>query len=107
MEKEDDQTVEEMNTLLLLDHNEDSEPFPRRLLEKSVTFVLKFCSISRHFFPLHAINCVRHFPSCCKPNICSSFVKHFSLPVYLYEYVVVGHVACMSVCMLEGYVHVR
>lgn len=47
--REDGHTVEEMNTLLLLDHNEDSEPFPGRLLEKSVTFVSKFCYISRPF----------------------------------------------------------
>lgn len=39
--------------------------------------------------------------------MCSTFVEHRSLLVYLYEYVVVGHVVCMSVCMLEGYMHVR
>lgn len=27
--------------------------------------------------------------------------------VSLYEYVVVGHVVCMSACMLERYLHVR
>lgn len=40
-------------------------------------------------------------------TMCSDFVEHRSLLVYLYEYVVVGHVVCMSVCMLEGYMHVR
>lgn len=40
-------------------------------------------------------------------TMCSNFVEHRSLLVYLYEYVVVGHVVCMSVCMLEGYMHVR
>lgn len=39
--------------------------------------------------------------------MCSIFVGHYSLLVYLYEYVVVGHVVCMSVCMLERYMHVK
>lgn len=46
------------------------------------------------------------FPAATR-TMCSNFVEHCSLLVYLYEYVVVSHVACMFVCMLKGYVHVR
>ena len=39
-------------------------------------------------------------PPAATGTMCSNFVEHRSwLLVYLYEYVVVGHVVCMSVCV--------
>lgn len=42
---------EETTALLLLDHNEDSEPFPRGLWEKTCHFCFRlFCYVCRHCF---------------------------------------------------------
>lgn len=100
--KEDVWMAAETTALLLLDHNEDFEPCPRGLWGKIWSLMFQK-SLSCLFFVLLR---VLFFPAATR-TMCSRFVERRSLLVYLYEYVVVGHVARMSVCMLEGYVHVR
>lgn len=79
--------------------------FPEDCGRKLVTFVSDF-SVSRHFIcflPLIVFNTqvFFNFPAA-TGTMCSIFVEHRSLLACLYESVVVGHVVCMSVCMLEG-----
>lgn len=105
---------EETTALLLLDHNEDSEPFPRGLWEKTCHFLFQNSVMLADIFlfsfmPLIMFNTqiflfFINFPAA-TGTTCSDFVEHRSLLVY--GCVVVGHVVRMSVCMLEGYMHVR
>lgn len=95
----------ETTALLLLEHNEDSEPFPRGSCKTTCHFCFRL------LFGLFILADIVFFISCycVKQNpaaagtVCSNFVVHCSSLAYLFDYVVISHV----VCMLEGYVHVR
>lgn len=88
-----------MTNLLLLDHNEDSEPFLQRIVGENLSNV---CFSLICLFSSHAINSVltlffKNFPAATGSQ-CSVSVEHCCLLVNLSEYLVVGFV----VCMLEG-----